>query len=330
MASLLQSPLSTQVNIVDDQGRPTPQFARMLQKLGVGSGLTTSNGQITLATMAAKTILANKTTSTSAPTACTLSDILDFVSTTQGSILYRGASGWQVLPPGTSGQFLKTQGTGADPVWAAAGGGGGGGTPTIRSSNLASSSWSSVAIPLPTGTAVGDVVFIHWENGFAISASPTGWTPLWVSNNGGTWTNQAVAAKIMTSADISAGSVTVTAGGGFNGTYGAICITGSSMTALDQFTHFDSPSNGSVASVSLNGLSGSSPTDLVIGFLSTRGAMTVTVSSNVTIIQTVNAASASGIFFTVSSAGIGKLGLNETATLPVSNNGCAWSMVSLK
>tara|TARA_Y100000004_G_scaffold166571_1_gene198391 strand:+ start:306 stop:1217 length:912 start_codon:yes stop_codon:yes gene_type:complete len=42
--------------------------------------------------------------------------------TTQGDILYRDGSGLQRLGAGTSGQFLKTQGTGANPVWADTGG----------------------------------------------------------------------------------------------------------------------------------------------------------------------------------------------------------------
>ena len=37
--------------------------------------------------------------------------------TTQGDILYRDGSGLQRLGAGTSGQYLKTQGTGANPVW---------------------------------------------------------------------------------------------------------------------------------------------------------------------------------------------------------------------
>ena len=37
--------------------------------------------------------------------------------TTHGDILYRDGSGLQRLAAGTSGQFLKTQGTGANPVW---------------------------------------------------------------------------------------------------------------------------------------------------------------------------------------------------------------------
>lgn len=43
--------------------------------------------------------------------------------TTQGDLLYRDASGLQRLGAGTSGMFLKTQGTGANPVWGDAGGG---------------------------------------------------------------------------------------------------------------------------------------------------------------------------------------------------------------
>jgi len=49
---------------------------------------------------------------------CTLSDVLDFVgSAAQGDLLYRSSSGWTRLAAGTSGQFLKTQGSGANPTW---------------------------------------------------------------------------------------------------------------------------------------------------------------------------------------------------------------------
>lgn len=54
-----------------------------------------------------------------------LSSILDGLGSAQGDVLYRGASGWTVLTPGTSGQFLKTNGASADPVWDTVGGGGG-------------------------------------------------------------------------------------------------------------------------------------------------------------------------------------------------------------
>jgi len=45
--------------------------------------------------------------------------LLDGISTTQGSILYRGASAWAALGPGTSGNVLSTNGAGANPSWIA-------------------------------------------------------------------------------------------------------------------------------------------------------------------------------------------------------------------
>lgn len=35
----------------------------------------------------------------------------------KGNILYNNGSGWATLAPGTSGKYLKTQGTGANPMW---------------------------------------------------------------------------------------------------------------------------------------------------------------------------------------------------------------------
>lgn len=59
----------------------------------------------------------------------TLSQVLDLVgSAAQGDILYRGATTWTRLGAGTSGQYLKTQGTGANPVWATVSASGGGST----------------------------------------------------------------------------------------------------------------------------------------------------------------------------------------------------------
>lgn len=51
-----------------------------------------------------------------------LSSLLDTAfGATQGAVIYRGASGWAELSPGTSGNFLETQGASANPVWAATG-----------------------------------------------------------------------------------------------------------------------------------------------------------------------------------------------------------------
>jgi len=59
-----------------------------------------------------------------------LSSVLDSLGATEGDILYRGPSGWQVLAPGTPNYVLQTNGSGAAPTWVAQSGGGGGGGPT--------------------------------------------------------------------------------------------------------------------------------------------------------------------------------------------------------
>jgi hypothetical protein len=53
----------------------------------------------------------------------TLSDFIDAIGSTRGSILYRGSSSWAALTPGTSGYVLTSNGAGADPTYEAASGG---------------------------------------------------------------------------------------------------------------------------------------------------------------------------------------------------------------
>lgn len=92
--------------------------------VATGSGLTggpiTTTGTVALASVANLSILANISGSSAAPSANTISAIIDAaIGTTQGDVLYRGASTWAVLAPGTTGQFLQTQGAAANPQWAA-------------------------------------------------------------------------------------------------------------------------------------------------------------------------------------------------------------------
>lgn len=116
--------------------------------LNVGSGKTISvGGTITITgtitapndafsyaklqnVSATSRILGRKTSGAGDIEELTASEVLDFISSTQGTILYRGASGWAALAPGTSGQVLKTNGAGANPAWVtlAAGGYAPGGT----------------------------------------------------------------------------------------------------------------------------------------------------------------------------------------------------------
>jgi hypothetical protein len=81
--------------------------------------------------------------------------------------------------------------------------------------------------------------------------------------------------------------------------------------------------------MSLTGLLGCNAKDLVIGFAATRGQMTMTVSSGLTILQTASQANASGIIVQGNAGCLGVLGINETVTCPVGNNGGLYFLQAL-
>lgn len=131
----------------------------------IGSGVTSitiDNGAVSnakLANMSASTIKARITGSTGAPEDATFTQLLDLVgSAAQGDILYRGASTWTRLGAGTSGQFLKTQGTGANPLWASVPGGGDALTSNPLS-QFASTTSSQLAGVLSNESGTGLAVF---------------------------------------------------------------------------------------------------------------------------------------------------------------------------
>lgn len=90
---------------------------------GTGISLTTGPATISLAAIATGSVLGNTTGISAAPTATTVSSLLDSLGTeAQGDIAYRGSSGWALLAPGTSGQALITGGSAANPSWSTVGG----------------------------------------------------------------------------------------------------------------------------------------------------------------------------------------------------------------
>ncbi len=100
----------------------TPQWSNAVTSVATGTGLTggtiNTTGTISLSPIGDSTFLGNVSGSSTAPTATTISNFIDHaISSTQGVILYRGASNWSALAVGTSGQVLQTQGASADPQW---------------------------------------------------------------------------------------------------------------------------------------------------------------------------------------------------------------------
>ncbi len=122
------------------------------------TGTTVSNAE--LATAADGTIKSNISGGVAAPSDNTISAVLDkLFGTTQGSVIYRGASTWAALAPGTSGYFLQTQGTSANPQWAAA---------TVVSSTL-------------TNSLAGDVALNNTANYFDGPSVAQGTTGTWLA-----------------------------------------------------------------------------------------------------------------------------------------------------
>jgi hypothetical protein len=136
---------------------------------------TIANDAVSYAKMqnvsATSRIIGRKTAGAGDPEECTLSEILDFISSAaQGDILYRGAATWARLAAGTSGWFLKTNGAGADPAWAAAAGGGGT-APTDPTQVFYKDEW---------GIVVGKRGELGWESSaMGGGATSTAGTPTW-------------------------------------------------------------------------------------------------------------------------------------------------------
>lgn len=77
-------------------------------------GNGTSALQVTIAGTTGQVLAA---TTSAAPSFQSISAVLDNLGATQGQLLYRNATVWTVLPVGTDGQVLATQGAGANPHW---------------------------------------------------------------------------------------------------------------------------------------------------------------------------------------------------------------------
>lgn len=96
-------------------------------------------------TIPSQTVLGNARSFLGTPQALSTSAVLDFIGSTRGDVLYRGAAGWAALPPGTSGDVLTTGGAGADPSWV---------TPSSSGGTVTSVALSAPPIFTVTGSPV--------------------------------------------------------------------------------------------------------------------------------------------------------------------------------
>lgn len=121
-------PLDQNFPITISDGRPTQYFIRWAQQrqLDIQEGMTLADLEEYLLNHQLQegsgiTLTPSGNISDSPTISAAVQDILDQITTTRGSVLFRGAADWQALAPGTSGHFLKTLGAGADPTWSVGG-----------------------------------------------------------------------------------------------------------------------------------------------------------------------------------------------------------------
>jgi len=159
----------------------SPAGSGTVLSISAGTGISTggspivSTGSVSLAAIADARLLANVSGASAAPGAVSLPAMLDYtIGSTQGQILYRSATAWSVLAPGTTGYFLATGGAAANPSWQPA--------PTSGASvpNLRIISNVSGASATPTGNTLTQLLDATVGNvrGTFIYRTNSGWTNL--------------------------------------------------------------------------------------------------------------------------------------------------------
>jgi len=127
-------PLDEKFQIVGPDGRPTLYFTRWAQQRmqDIGDAISQEQAllliqeyidQFALVPGIGIDITPDGKLTSNPTIAAEVQPILDQITDVHGSILFRGAAGWQALGPGPAGRFLRTNGAGADPTWAPGGGG---------------------------------------------------------------------------------------------------------------------------------------------------------------------------------------------------------------
>ena len=128
------------------------------------------------------------TNGAAAPTWIGPSAFLDNITTTQGSLIYRNASGWVNLGPGTSGQVLQTGGAGANPSW------------LNQSSIAAGSATTATTATTSTNLAGGGAGYVPYQSGAGatsfVSAGTSGQVLTSNGSSAPTWTTPTAYATV--------------------------------------------------------------------------------------------------------------------------------------
>lgn len=173
MAKIL-TPLAPNVPIVDEEGNPTPYFARILSDL--------SDAKISQSVL--DSLGGDPGEDTFVMWDDTANTFTFLTGADHGDILFRGADGWEILPAGADGDVLTTHDVGADPTWETPTGGGG--AEVLLSTQTVSASASPVVFDntLITGTYIAYVIRFYGVYG---SGASTSLLVQGSPDNGSTW-----------------------------------------------------------------------------------------------------------------------------------------------
>lgn len=169
LATMLRASLGDGVagQVVTSQGAAGDPYWAVVSGGGGGSGLTP---------IANNTLLSNVSGGSAVPVGNSLTGTLDsMVGSARGTLMFRGATAWSALGPGTTGQVLQTGGSSGDPAWATAATGGL--SPISNNQLLANTSGASAA---PIGTTMSAALDAMLGNtrGAVLVRGAGGWTVL--------------------------------------------------------------------------------------------------------------------------------------------------------
>lgn len=186
------------------------------------------------------------------------SSILDTLGSTRGSVLERGASGWVIRAPGTSGLPWVSNGTGADPAYQALTGGGIA-SGTVANSNLANMAAGAIKCR-PSGSGTGAPSDCTWSIIHAADFVASGAANAQNATVAVTITGSTSALAVGTATFASTDCQTGTGCTGTNGnkviTVGGIGAAGAPLqTTIAGFTNSTHITLGTTASTSVSGTS---------------------------------------------------------------------------
>lgn len=315
-ASQCPNPSASTIGCVQSLGAVTSKWINQISTAGVPSATqpnftdllgSTTLGQ--LPTISNSSVLGNNSGGSSVPSALSATNVLDFIATTQGDILYRNASIWTALAPGTNGQVLTSGGAAANPTWTTVTGTGtvtsiatnngltGGtitttgtlGLATIATGNVLAYTGAGSGVPVATTpSAVLDIIGSTTGNILYRAAGGTGWQVLAPGTNGQvltqgastpSWSNAGTVSSIATTYPVSGG--TITTSGTLTSvaptTSGKFVATSSTACKFSPYYGDTIKINGTVFQIPSAGIAGCATTSVFVGGVASQNLVASTL-----------------------------------------------------